>query len=348
MEYYAKYEDIRRFIFQSLIKVDVCEKSSRTVSDGLSETSLFGIDSHGIKLFPHYFNAVKNGRVNKNPSFTFKSKHACAGVLDGDHSFGHHSGTEAMRRAIKMAKEFGLGAVSVSNSSHFGAAGFFAIQAAREDMIGLGFTHADSLMLSKFGKRPFFGTNPISFCAPVEGEEPFYLDMATTNISWNHVLNSISNDIPLKEGLAVDQNGDMTVDPNIARALQPIGDYKGFALSMMVEILCSLLTEMPFGRDITSMYKTPIDEHRKLGHFFLVLNIAAFTDVDSFKVRLKSMMDELRKEPPKETTSIMCPGDPQKNFKKERLAAGIPIFKTTWEGFEAISSEIAVELPTLL
>ncbi len=344
--HYVKYEELYRFIFDCLSKVGVCADSATSVAEGLASTSLFGIDSHGVKLLPHYVRAAKNGRINLNPKCELNLKSHCAGVLDADHAFGHYSGTVAMNKAMELAKEFGVGAVSVANSSHFGAAGFFAIKAAYQDMIGLSFTHADSLMLSANGKRPFFGTNPISFCAPVEGEGPFYLDMATTTISWNQVMISASQDQNLQEGWAVDENGDAVIDPKLARALNPIGGYKGFGLSMMIEILCSLLTEMPFGQNISSMYKTPITEHRHLGHFFMAINISAFTEVSDFKKRLKAMMDEIRQEPPKGNAPVMCPGDPQKLHKKKRSEQGIPVLDVTWKEFEGLAKDLHVPLPT--
>ncbi len=200
-------------------------------------------------------------------------------------------------------------------------------------------------MLSKNSTRPFFGTNPISFCAPVEGEEPFYLDMATTNVSWNKVMNTAAKGKSLEPGWAVDENGDEVLDAKVARALFPSGDYKGFALSMMVEILCSILSGAPYGRNITSMYKTPIEESRHLGHFFMAINVEAFQELDIFKKRMKSMMEELRAEPQKEGEAVLCPGDPQKQYKKERLETGIPIFSSTWEEFEKLSQEFDIPLP---
>tara|TARA_R110002072_G_scaffold1989_2_gene16419 strand:+ start:136910 stop:137965 length:1056 start_codon:yes stop_codon:yes gene_type:complete len=341
----VKYEDLKEFAFKLLTHVGVCHDSAEYVSEGLCDTSLSGIDSHGIKLLPHYVQGAIKGRINKNPNFEFDLKAHCAGVLNADHSYGHHSGVVAMKKAIELAKKHGMGAIAVNSSSHFGAAGYFALKAAQEDMVGLSFTHADSLMLSKNSTRPFFGTNPISFCAPVEGEEPFYLDMATTNVSWNKVMNTAAKGKSLEPGWAVDENGDEVLDAKVARALFPSGDYKGFALSMMVEILCSILSGAPYGRNITSMYKTPIEESRHLGHFFMAINVEAFQELDIFKKRMKSMMEELRAEPQKEGEAVLCPGDPQKQYKKERLETGIPIFSSTWEEFEKLSQEFDIPLP---
>jgi LDH2 family malate/lactate/ureidoglycolate dehydrogenase len=215
------YHDLRRFSKSCLINAGVCSESAEAVMDGLCYTSLVGIDSHGIKLLPHYVRAALSGRINKNPNFKFVMNFPCAGYLDADHGFGHHAGSVAIERCIEIAQNFGIGAISVGNSSHFGAAGFFALKAAKKDMIGLAFTHADSLMLSSGGSKPYFGTNPIAFCAPVQNEDPFYLDMATTKVSWNKILDKLASGENLEQGWAVDENGKETIDSTKARALFP-------------------------------------------------------------------------------------------------------------------------------
>jgi ureidoglycolate dehydrogenase (NAD+) len=199
-------------------------------------------------------------------------------------------------------------------------------------------------MLSSGGGKPYFGTNPISFCAPVLHEDPFYLDMATTTVSWNKILSHLAEGENLDHGWAVDGEGKETVDPKMARALFPIGDYKGFGLAMMVEILCSLLTAMPYGKNITSMYKAPIGLPRLLGHFFVAINIEAFTEKDLFKKRLQDMMNEVRREPSL-TAHVMCPGDPQKKFCEERTRNGIPVSEATWSEFKAIATQQGINLP---
>lgn len=340
----VEYEDLKRFTREILIKTGVGPESAEAVTDGLCETSLFGIDSHGIKLLPHYVRAAASGRVNGHPTFKWEMKFPCAGYLNADHAFGHHAGLVAIERCIEIAGSFGIGAIAVGNSSHFGAAGFFALKAARKDMIGLAFTHADSLMLSSGGSKPYFGTNPIAVCAPVRDEDAWYLDMATTTVSWNKILTHLAAGESLEYGWAVDEHGQETVDPKVARALFPIGDYKGFGLSMMVEILCALLTSMPYGKNITSMYKAPIDQHRLLGHFFMAINIEAFTEKDLFKKRLQEMMKELRREPSLKG-QVMCPGDPQKKFREERTRRGIPILNTTWSEFQEIAQQLGTPLP---
>jgi len=179
----VSHEVLKEFCKAALTKKNVRTDVIAHVSESLIQTSLRGVDSHGIRLLPHYLRAIDSGRINPKPSYNFTKTSNSTVKLDADHTFGHAAGAEGMLKAISLANKNGMGSIVVYNSTHFGAAAYFSLLAANQNMIGISFTHADSLMLSYFGKRAYFGTNPICFAAPCEGEEPFCLDMATSRPS---------------------------------------------------------------------------------------------------------------------------------------------------------------------
>jgi ureidoglycolate dehydrogenase (NAD+) len=308
------------------------------VAEGLTQTSLRGVDSHGIRLLPHYLDALKAGRLNPDPVFRFEKTAPATGRLDGDHTFGHAAGSVGMKHALQLAKDAGMGAVAVYNSSHFGAAAYYALQAANQGFIGFSFTHADSLMHSFNGKRAYFGTNPICMAVPCKDEEPFCLDMATSRVTWNKILQYRENDQPVPSGWGIDAHGGDTRDPHDVSSLKPIGDYKGFGLAMLVEILCSLLTGMPFGQHISRMYADPIHQKRFLGHFFMAMRIDSFVDPSIFKLQLKQLITEVRNEPAADPVQpVMVPGDPEKHTAAQRSRTGIPIPDALWKKFQDYS-----------
>lgn len=313
------------------------------VVKSLVETSLRGVDSHGIHLIPHYLKAVVLGRINKNPKFVLEKRGASVANLDADHAFGINAGIEAIKVSIKMAKKTGVGAVAVKNSSHFGAAATFGLLAAREDMLGMCFTQTAAQVIPFGGKRPFLGTNPICFCAPIEKEEPFCLDMATSQVAWNKILVYKASRKNLPEGWAADALGKPTVDWRKAVSLLPIGNYKGYGLALMVEILCSMLTGMNFGPHLKKMY--PVDgKKRKLGHFFMAVDIGRFIKISVFKKRMRKLFDELRNEPSRSKNKpVLVPGDPEKIIYKERIKKGIPISKNDLETLEEIAKELNIK-----
>lgn len=338
-------DKLRSFIKNVLLKAKVRDDVTEYVVEGLIQTSVRGVDSHGIRLFPHYLKGVEGGRINPNPNYKFKQTSPSTGLLDADHTFGHAAGMEAVKRAIELAREAGVGHIAVYNSSHFGAAAYYALEIARNDMIGMAFTNTDSLLKTYAGKRAFLGNNPICFAAPCKDEEPFCLDMSTSIVTFNKIKQSQEEGLQVPLGIGANKEGIETTDPNEITMLSPIGGYKGYGLSMAVEILCSLLTAMPYGPNIPKMFETPMSQKRYLGHFILAIRIDCFQDKEIFKTRLTKLMDELRNEPAfDKKVPIQVAGDPEKKIAEERRKTGIPIKQNIFKILLNIAKEYNIGL----
>jgi len=321
-------------------------ESAQHVVASVIQSSLRGVDSHGINLFPHYCHAVEVGRVKGFPEFTWEQTAAATSRMDADHAFGHYSGAAAMDRAIAMASDSGVGTVSVSNSTHFGAAAYFGLRAAENDYVGFSFTNADALVKAHGAKEAFFGTNPICFTAPMMSEDPFCLDMATSMVSWNKVMNYRMSGTQMPSGWAFDADGVDVVDPDLAVSLSPAGSYKGFGLGMMVDILCSLLAGGKISKDLRPMYQPPLDNSkREISHFFMAVDICRFTDLSMFKQQLQEMVARIRLLTPNDTEQpVMVAGDPEKSSKEHRLINGIPIGDQRFLEFLDISEKFETVL----
>lgn len=331
---------LKRFIKDALFKARVREDVAGHVAEGLVQTSLRGVDSHGVRLLPHYLKGLKGGRINPNPNYKFKRTSPSTGTLDADHTFGHASGIEGAKRAVELAGEAGTGHVAIYNSSHFGAAAYYALEIAKHDMIGMSFTNTDALVKSYGGKKAFLGNNPICFTAPMHGEEPFCLDMATSVLTFNKIQQLKEEGLEAPRGVGADADGIENTDPGKIKTLLPIGGYKGYGLSLMVEILCSLLTGMPYGVHIPKMFEAPMSEKRFLGHFVCAIRIDCFQDTEVFKKRLSEVTKELRSEPSlEEDRPIQVAGDPEKKCKDNRRKNGIPISFVEYQAFERIDKE---------
>ena len=316
---------VEQLMRETLLARGVCAESAQHVATSLAQTSLRGVDSHGIHLFPHYCRAVESGRITKYPRFTFAETSPSTAILDADDAFGHHAGIVATERAIALAKAAGMGAVAVKNSSHFGAASYFGLHAADKGFIGLAFTNADALIKAHGSREAFTGTNPICFTAPIEGEEPFCLDMATSLVAWGKVLNRRAAGASIPDTWACDAEGHPVTDPHAARSLQPAGGYKGFGLSLVVDVLCAVLSGSQISKDLLPMYQK-IEVRRKISHFFMALDVTRFCSAADFGRRMKDLVERTRGLPPLDASvPVMVPGDPEKNTFKARAESGIPI-----------------------
>ena len=340
----VKYKDIKSFIYSVLTKEGVDEFSAISVSKGLSETSLRGVDSHGIRLFPHYLESVINGRKNGNPNMSFSNKYPTHYMLDADNGFGHAAGFKAINKAIDVADSLGMCAVSVINSSHPGAMASFAIKAANNGMIAFAFTHADSLIRTYGSDQAFFGTNPVCMAAPRIESNPYCLDMATSKIPWNRVkiYRGMNKDLP--KNVAANKYGINTTNPFDAAMLLPTGGYKGHGLSSMVEILCAIVPGIPFGPHIPSMYGYDIKKPRYLGQYYFVMKTDIVTTHEEFIENMQKMTDEIRELNKVSDSIVGLPGDPEIECAKYRQRNGIPIDDELLCDFNKISEKYDIWL----
>ncbi len=340
-----KAETIKQFIIDVFLQEKLRKDVAKYIAEGLVQTSIRGVDSHGLRLFPHYLEGLKKGRINPNPNYTFKKTSSSTGLFDADHTFGHAACMEATKKAIELANESGSGHVAVYNSSHFGAAAYYALEIAKQDMIGMSFTNTDSLIKTYAGKRPFLGNSPICFTAPCQDEEPFCLDMSTSIVTFNQIKKWKDEGVNAPAGVGTNKEGIETTDSDEITMLLPVGGYKGYGLSMMVEILCSLLTGMPYGPNIPKMFEAPMNQKRFLGHFISAIRIDCFQDKEIFKKRLSELMNELRNEPCLDkNVPVQVAGDPEKKAKAKRNKEGIPLSPKELKAFQEISEEYRVEL----
>jgi len=340
------YQCLLKLTHALLQKVGLDNFSVEAVANGLCEASLRGVDSHGINLLPHYLKSALSGRKNPKPNFQVVSNYPAFVALEADHAFGLAAGKKAMELGMGLADKYGLCAIAVSNSSHAGAMGSTCLRAARKGYMVFGFTNADSLSLTYGGESPFFGTNPVCFCSPRENEEPFCLDMATTKISWNKLKNARRDGINLAENLAANSEGESVTDPNLAASLFPMGNYKGFGLAAVVEILCSITTGMPYGKNIPSMFEAPMDEQRNIGQFYIVLKIDSAVNKTSFLSSLTQLSSDIRREPSKHGNEIMLPNDPEIKTSLQRKKEGIPIHDDLFQELRhwAVKTHVPFEL----
>lgn len=335
-------EEIRSFVSSCLEKAGADEPSTDAVTRSLVGASLRGVDSHGIRLLPHYVKALTGGRINGTPSLNFTRLSNSTGRLDADDGFGHLAGYRAIEEGIRLADKSGLGAVTVINSSHFGAAGSYALAAAESGYLALAISNSDKLVLPYDGVMPFHGTNPLSFAAPVPQSRPFLVDMATSAIPLNRVLQYQAINRPLPPHVAVDQNGCMTTDAGNAAALLPVGGadygYKGAALAALCEVLSSALSGMAFSHQLLSMAGPDYTSRRHLGHFFLVMKPAAFIEPELYREQMAAYLSDLRAQPACPGTRILAPGDREWDEETYRLDAGIPLDPAVRAEFSELAS----------
>ena len=314
---------------------------AKLVAESLVAANLRGVDSHGVVRLPHYATRLRNGTIKPRPNITVQRSGASSATVEGDAGMGQLVAARAMREAIALARESGVGAVVARNSSHCGACAYFVEMAVREGMIGIALTHTDSIMVPPGMKRIFLGSNPIAFGAPgADGE--VIIDMSTTHAAWGKIIVARQEGKPIPPDWALDAEGRPTTDPNRAVGLAPTGAHKGYALALMIEILCAHLAGVPFGPHVTKMYGE-LDKPRNLGHFMLALDVARFTDPTTFASQIDLLLHEIRTQPPADASRPpLAPGDPERLTSALRTRDGIPLGAATLADLNALATTLGV------
>jgi len=314
---------LTEFTSTCLEKLGLKAADAQLVAETLVAANLRGVDSHGVVRLPHYATRLRNGSVKARPKITARRTGPSAAVVEGDAGMGQLVAVRAMHEAIQLARETGIGAAVARNSSHCGACAWFVDMAVREGMVGVALTHTDSIMVPPGMKRIFLGSNPIAFGAPGE-RGPVIIDMSTTHVAWGKILVARQEGKSIPPDWGVDKDGKPTTDPQQVVGLAPTGSHKGYALAMMVEILCAQLAGVPFGRHVTKMYGE-LDKPRNLGHFMLALDVGRFSDKKQFGEQIAGLLQEIRAE------GALAPGDPEQLSAERRRREGIPLGATVDE-----------------
>jgi LDH2 family malate/lactate/ureidoglycolate dehydrogenase len=255
-----------------------------------------GSDSHGAIHLPLYVRGLLDQTIKAKPIFETTQSMPCGAVIDADHGLGLVASRRAIDLAIDIAGQYGLGAVAVRRSSHFGAAGYYAERAAEHGLIGLAFTNAMPAIAPTGGIEGLFGTNPIGVAFPVPGQDAIIADMATAVVARSRIRHALAaGEKSIPEGWALDTSGRPTTDPAVAvkGSLLPIGGPKGYALSLMVEILCSALSDAEPGFQVT--YENMVKRPSNIAQFFLVLNPAGFAGSEAYGRRVAHIAEVVKK-----------------------------------------------------
>jgi LDH2 family malate/lactate/ureidoglycolate dehydrogenase len=334
-------ERLVRAIRATLARRGLAGEHAGFVADGLVGTSLRGIDTHGVRLFPTYLAELDGGRSRARPELVWQGEGRAVRRLDAGGALGLVAGTIACREAVRLAREHGVGAVSVANSNHFGAASVYTLDMARQGVLGLAFTNSDALVAPFGGRHPLFGTNPLSLAVAAANGELFSVDMATSQIAYSKVKSQREKGLPLEPGWAVTPEGEDAEASAAAEigALQPLGGYKGQGLGMIVEILCALLSGMPFDHELSHLYAPPYDTPRQVAHLFLAFELAAFGDPEAFRARLSRLLAFVREQEAAPGGRVINPGDLEREAERERTENGIPLGEEDEAFFAGLEGE---------
>ncbi len=338
-------EVLREFTRQAFTKAGVPAEDAEIVTDNLIEANLRGVDTHGItRLLAIYIKRLRAGIVNARPEIKIVAESPSAITVDGDNGLGAVVATWAMREVIRRAGGTGACWAGVRHSNHFGATAYFTLMAAAKDMVGIGMTNGPAAMAPWGGAKAYMSTNPISFAVPGE-DGPVVFDMATSVAARGHILlASTKGQQTIPEGWALDKDGRPTTSTQAAieGTVTPMAGYKGYVLSMMIDILCGCLTGAQFGPHLGPLYGQ-FDRPQDIGHLLGAIDIGKMVPVPEFKTRLSQMVREIKAVPlAAGSTGIYIPGEIEAGKRARRLEEGIPIAEGVRQEFLEVARDLTI------
>ncbi len=321
----------------------VPEEDAAVVADVLVDTSLEGLDTHGISRLPIYLSRIQNGRINSQADMKVERTAPGLATVDGDNGLGQLVGVRSMQVAIELAGETGMGAVAAKHSNHYGASSYYCKMAASSGMLGMAFTNTPAGITPWGGKKAYFGTNPIAFAFPGRNQ-PVVIDMSSSTVARGNIITAAKEGRSIPEGWAIDAEGRATTDAQAALegAVLPMAGPKGYALALAVEIMSGILSGSAYGPRVGWIYDDstePVD----IGHFFITLDINKLMPLDMFISRLDHMVNEV-KGSPKATgvEEIFIPGERRTNKFLERKRDGIPVSQPVLDELNELALQFSV------
>lgn len=286
-------EEINQTLHSIYSKTSLTQSERNVLIDTLLDAELRGIKSHGLIRVKSYYLRLINAGITCPTSITKINDQKATAILDGNNGVGQFIAYEAMKDAIKKAQAYGIGAISVKNSQHFGTASYFAKMASDEDMIGIVLTNASPRLAPWNGNQKMLGNNPWAIALPSGYDKvPFVLDIANSN-SAGKIRKALIENEEIPSGWALNSEGTPTNNPEEALngILLPIGEHKGYGITLAFSMICSLLGNSPFDSEVKSVDSQ--DQPQHISHFFIAINISFFQSVTHFKKRAKERFDQI-------------------------------------------------------
>lgn len=323
-------QDLKDFCKEVLVKEGMDDADAAMTAEVLAETDAFGTNSHGTKNLGGYIDKAHVGGVSLTAKPEVVREGAAYALIDAHDCIGMVAGSTAMNLACEKAEQAGIAIVTVKNSCHFGAAGYYANMAARKGLIGVSMSNVDPNMTVPCAKGMVIGNNPFAYAAPSESVPTVFLDVAMSNVASLKVVQARKDGKEIPSTWIVDKDGLPTTDPSHypeEGAMQPFAAHKGYGFAVFVELLSGILSGgcTSMSGDIVSWCFEP-EKKNSVCHTFIAINPALFGE-ERVEKRVETMARQLREAPKaKNATRIFTPGEIEweRYLKAEKEGIDLP------------------------
>ncbi len=315
-----------------LVAHDTSEVNAACVADALVAAEADGQKGHGMSRLSSYASQAASGKVDGRVVPEAEDVSAAALRIDAKGGFAFPAMALAIQRVAVLAANTGIAVAAVRRSHHFGQAGYHVERLAEHGLIGLLFGNSPKAIAPWGGRNGVFGTNPIAFAAPRRQETPLLIDLSLSKVARGKVMLAARRGEPIPEGWALDVDGRPTTDADAALAgtMVPMGDAKGAALVMMVEILAAALTGANFGFEASSFFDAE-GKPPGVGQTLLAIDPERLSG-GSFAGRLETLLAAVLEQP-----GTRLPGARKQGLRAKARADGVALPRTLVDELRAMA-----------
>lgn len=331
-------ESLNKVVAEVLLRKGVGESDIGIILDTILFANRRGVATHGVGRLPLYVHKIAAGFLNPRGEIEVLADNAAYALLDAHNGFGQIAAYRATLMAVAKARQFGVAVVGVRNSNNFGTAGYFGDMAARKGCAAMIYANAAPAIAPTGGNKTIFGTNPLCYAFPgMDGYEPILLDMATTVVARGKIRLAAKNGEKIPMDWAVGPDGRPTDDPAMALqgSLLPIGGYKGYGLSMFVDILAGMLTGASYAGDVKELSKMDVNSGN--GHLVIAIDVDKFMTFEEKRERIIRFHKSVKACG--EEGKIFMPGEIEYNKLEENIES-VVISPMQFKEVNAVAEEV--------
>lgn len=337
-------ERVKEFVATVYKTLNMPEEDADLLADSLVQADLWGHQSHGVLRVPWYAARLRHGVMQAVTKPEFVVDAGGVAVIDGHDGVGQVLTKIAMGEAIKRAKTHGIAAVAVRNSNHFGTCMYFTLMAARAGCVGFLSTNASPALTPWGGKEKMIGHNPWSFAAPAGKFAPMVLDIANSAVARGKIYLAKNKNEPIPAGWALNADGFPTTDPQeaIDGILMPMGGHKGYAITIMMDILSGVLSGSKWGGAVNGPYQCA--KKGGSGHLAIAMNIEAFRPLTEFNAEMEKMVAYIKACPlAPGYEEIFYPGEIEARNDSKNRQSGLYLPQDTVEDLIKVARDLGLE-----
>lgn len=326
------------------IKMGMPADDAHVAADTLVQADLWGHQSHGVMRLSWYAARLKSGVAKAVATPEYVVDMGAVGVIDGHDGMGQVLTARAAKDAIRRAKQHGIGAVALRNSNHFGTAMYYTLMAPPEGCVMFMSTNASPAMAPWGGREKLVGNNPWSWAAPAGKHAPLVLDIANTSVARGKIYLARQKGLPIPDTWAINSEGEPTTDPveALSGIIQPMAGHKGYAISVVMDVLSGVLTGSSFGPGVFGPYQA--EKRSGAGHLIIALNVDVFQPLAQFNARMDEMIAGIKDvKLAKGTDEVFYPGEIEARNNLKNRAEGLLLPADTLTDLRKLASDLQLE-----